>query len=155
MLLEEAQKLFRERLTGRVPPRQLRHDMNGAYQNLHSMMQRTLEYGESNSALIVGAKGCGKSTLVNKVVDDLTSTSNAKSMIVRLCGYLQTDDRCVHVLLVTPFCVENCALFKLIIVSARYYKTQLFLSHLLLKSCLSGPHAKISYEYLYADLRTL
>ncbi|EFN77500.1 Origin recognition complex subunit 4 [Harpegnathos saltator] len=51
--------------------------------------------GESNSALLIGPRGSGKTTLVNSVLKELSALKNFKdnALIVNLHGLVHTDDR--------------------------------------------------------------
>lgn len=59
------------------------------------LLQRTVQHGESNSMLLIGPKGVGKTMLVNSVLNELQSTECFKkdSIIVKLHGLIHTDDR--------------------------------------------------------------
>lgn len=68
---------------------------------LHSMLHATVKSQESNSCLLIGASGSGKSLLVDSVLDsicksigaDAPSSSNRPYYHVHLAGTLQTNDR--------------------------------------------------------------
>lgn len=63
-------------------------------QHLEELITRTLTLGESNSALMLAARGTGKSSLVNTVLKRLEESGTlTEGMVVRLSGLLQTDDR--------------------------------------------------------------
>ncbi|XP_045605144.1 origin recognition complex subunit 4 isoform X1 [Procambarus clarkii] len=63
-------------------------------QHLEELMTRTLSLGESNSALVLAARGTGKSSLVKTVLERLEVLGTlSKGMVVNLSGLLQTDDR--------------------------------------------------------------
>ena len=52
--------------------------------------------GGSNSVLLLGPHGVGKSHLIGLVLDEIQQSSNifrSDGLVVRLSGYLQTDDR--------------------------------------------------------------
>ncbi|CAK9817583.1 Origin recognition complex subunit 4 [Anthophora quadrimaculata] len=59
------------------------------------LLKRTVEMGESNSALLIGPRGSGKTTLINSVLKELSSMKNFKenTLIVNLHGLVHTDDR--------------------------------------------------------------
>ncbi|CAB0032209.1 unnamed protein product [Trichogramma brassicae] len=58
-------------------------------------VKRTVENGESNSLLLLGPRGSGKTTLINSVLTELSSTKNFQdnALIVNLHGLVHTDDR--------------------------------------------------------------
>ncbi|XP_046617948.1 origin recognition complex subunit 4 [Neodiprion virginianus] len=59
------------------------------------LLKRTVENGESNSALLIGPRGCGKTTLINSVLKELSSLKSFKdeALVVNLHGLVHTDDR--------------------------------------------------------------
>nr|CAD7453216.1 unnamed protein product [Timema tahoe] len=59
------------------------------------LLKRTARFGESNSALIVGPRGSGKTTLVRTVLKELQElgTFDEHAILVQLDGRLHTDDR--------------------------------------------------------------
>ena len=60
------------------------------------MFLQTLSRGESNSVLLLGPRGCGKSKMLNTVLDALppsTAGGDAEWLLVQLHGLVQTDDR--------------------------------------------------------------
>ncbi|XP_062550599.1 origin recognition complex subunit 4 [Armigeres subalbatus] len=65
------------------------------WQHIRDLLFRTAEHGESNSALLLGPRGCGKTTLVTSVLADLLPEENfcKNTLIVYLNGLLHTDDR--------------------------------------------------------------
>ncbi|KAL9700264.1 hypothetical protein quinque_003705 [Culex quinquefasciatus] len=65
------------------------------WQNIRDLLFRTAEHGESNSALLLGTRGSGKTTLITSVLADLLPEANfyRNTVIVYLNGLLHTDDR--------------------------------------------------------------
>jgi len=63
------------------------------YNTLHALLSATITAGESNSLLLLGARGSGKSLLVNTALEDLNSKHPDDFHIIRLNGFLQTDDK--------------------------------------------------------------
>ncbi|XP_043474076.1 origin recognition complex subunit 4 [Leptopilina heterotoma] len=59
------------------------------------LLKRTVETGESNSALLIGPEDTGKTILVNSVLRELSISKNFKDncVIVNLHGLVHTDDR--------------------------------------------------------------
>jgi len=62
---------------------------------VYDMIVRTVEVGESNSTLILGPHGCGKSRLVAEVLCELSSLKSfsKNAVAVHLNGLLHTDDK--------------------------------------------------------------
>ncbi|XP_058464740.1 origin recognition complex subunit 4 [Malaya genurostris] len=65
------------------------------WQHIRDLLSRTAEHGESNSALLLGPRGCGKTTLVSSVLADLLPEKEffKNTLIVYLNGLIHTDDR--------------------------------------------------------------
>ncbi|XP_076625626.1 origin recognition complex subunit 4 [Colletes latitarsis] len=76
------------------PETKFRHHVK---ERLHilELLKHTVDMGESNSALLVGPRGCGKTTLINSVLKELSSIKSFKenALIVNLHGLVHTDDR--------------------------------------------------------------
>ncbi|XP_058065978.1 origin recognition complex subunit 4 [Anopheles bellator] len=64
-------------------------------QHIRDLLLRTAERGESNSALLLGPRGCGKTTLLTSVLTELLpmKTFHRNTLIVYLNGLIHTDDR--------------------------------------------------------------
>ncbi|KAF2889743.1 hypothetical protein ILUMI_16430 [Ignelater luminosus] len=62
---------------------------------LLDILKRTTDSGESNSALLIGPPGVGKTTLVNSILKELQEDKkfNSSAVLVRLHGLIHTDDR--------------------------------------------------------------
>lgn len=62
---------------------------------LLDLVKRTVEKGESNSLLILGPHGSGKTALVRKVINEASKCDNwlENVLLVELNGLLQTDDK--------------------------------------------------------------
>jgi origin recognition complex subunit 4 len=67
--------------------------LSSAYETLHTLLQTTISSGESNSLLLLGSRGSGKTLLVNTALYNLRHASSPDFHIVRLNGFIQTDDR--------------------------------------------------------------
>uniref|UniRef100_A0A4W3IR70 Origin recognition complex subunit 4 n=1 Tax=Callorhinchus milii TaxID=7868 RepID=A0A4W3IR70_CALMI len=63
--------------------------------NLSELLKRTAVHGESNSVLIVGPRGAGKTMLLKGVLNELLEANSVKENLlqVHLTGLLQTDDK--------------------------------------------------------------
>lgn len=63
------------------------------YSTLHSLLSATITAGESNSLLLLGSRGSGKSLLVSHALTDLTRSYADDFHVVKLDGFFQTDDK--------------------------------------------------------------
>jgi origin recognition complex subunit 4 len=63
------------------------------YQKVHQLVEQTVVAGEGNSMLIIGSRGSGKTTLVETVVSQMTANHAEDFHVVRLNGFIHTDDK--------------------------------------------------------------
>ncbi|KAH8233124.1 hypothetical protein KR026_004540 [Drosophila bipectinata] len=79
--------------------------------NVRQLLQRTAEMGESNSLLLIGPRGAGKTTLINAVLTDLIDNRSfvENTLIVHLDGNLHTDDRVALKSITLQMRLENAA----------------------------------------------
>ncbi|XP_062129814.1 origin recognition complex subunit 4 [Drosophila sulfurigaster albostrigata] len=79
--------------------------------NVRQLLQRTAEMGESNSLLLIGPRGAGKTTLINSVLTDLLENMAFvdNTLIVHLDGNLHTDDRIALKSITVQMRLENAA----------------------------------------------
>ncbi|RLU23154.1 hypothetical protein DMN91_005432 [Ooceraea biroi] len=88
--------LTRKYLKRRImcPETKFRHH---AKERLHllELVKCTIDMGESNSALLIGPRGSGKTTLVNSVLKELFAIKRFKdnALVVNLNGIVHVDDR--------------------------------------------------------------
>jgi origin recognition complex subunit 4 len=80
-----------EKLSGKrqVPIRGLEPE----YQKVHQLIEQTVSVGEGNSMLLLGSRGCGKTAIVETIISSLRKEHNNDFHVVRLNGFLHTDDR--------------------------------------------------------------
>ncbi|XP_057655982.1 origin recognition complex subunit 4 [Diorhabda carinulata] len=73
------------------------------------LIERTFKFGESNSALLIGPKGCGKTTIVLNVLEELQTKPLflKDSMVVKLHGLIHTDDRLALKSITTQMNLDN------------------------------------------------
>ena len=60
---------------------------------VRQVVKQTVEAGEGNSMLIIGARGSGKSNLVETVLSEIQNQHSDDFYVVRLNGFVQTDDK--------------------------------------------------------------
>lgn len=63
------------------------------HETVHQVVEQTVLAGEGNSMLIIGSRGSGKTTLVETVVSELSSANKDEFHVVRLNGFIHTDDK--------------------------------------------------------------
>ncbi|KAL3288659.1 hypothetical protein HHI36_003092 [Cryptolaemus montrouzieri] len=63
-------------------------------EKIKKLIQSTVDYGEANSALIIGPGGSGKTTLVNDILKEFSSKKSFQdnSLLVKLHGLVHTND---------------------------------------------------------------
>ncbi|BFZ58247.1 origin recognition complex subunit 4 [Savitreella phatthalungensis] len=82
------------KLTGRSYPPVL--GLSDASTDILTLMRECVRRGESNSAILLGPHGCGKTVVVESVLDALSKNGLHEGrdyLVVRLDGEIQTDDR--------------------------------------------------------------
>ena len=63
------------------------------YAKVFQLAEQTVIAGEGNSMLVMGARGSGKTNLVENVISELASDHRQDFHIVRLNGFIHTDDK--------------------------------------------------------------
>jgi origin recognition complex subunit 4 len=105
--LQITQKLLLDKLTGRRPLKL--HGLDDEYGQVRLVVEQTILAGEGNSMLVIGARGSGKTTvgpsthqftnkaknvqLVENVISELSEAHHESFHVVRLNGFLHTDDK--------------------------------------------------------------
>ncbi|XP_034403573.1 origin recognition complex subunit 4 isoform X2 [Cyclopterus lumpus] len=92
--ISQVQEMLRERLCHQQLPDRP-EGVEAQHKHLLELLKRTAVHGESNSVLIVGPRGAGKTMLLKCVLRDLQEEKEAQKNLlqVHLNGLLQTDDR--------------------------------------------------------------
>ncbi len=67
--------------------------LSSPYQKVHQLVSQTVLAGEGNSMLIIGSRGTGKTTLIETVISDLLTSHQDDFYVVRLNGFIHTDDK--------------------------------------------------------------
>lgn len=89
--LKSLKRVLLDRCTGR---RRMRlRDQDEAFEKTFQLVQQTVLAGEGNSMLVIGARGCGKTTMVESVLYDLGMEHRDQFHVVRLNGFIHTDDK--------------------------------------------------------------
>ncbi|KAG6009414.1 hypothetical protein E4U54_008563 [Claviceps lovelessii] len=89
--LRAFQRVLLDRCSGR---RRIRiFGQEEPYEKARQLVEQTVLAGEGNSMLIIGPRGCGKTTLVEKIILDLSKEHRHEFHVVRLNGFIHTDDK--------------------------------------------------------------
>lgn len=68
-------------------------NLDAEYKAVHQIVEQTVTAGEGNSMLLIGARGSGKTALVNKVLSEVAKDNGGEYHVVRLNGFIHTDDK--------------------------------------------------------------
>ncbi|NXR87601.1 ORC4 protein, partial [Hypocryptadius cinnamomeus] len=99
--ISQVQKILRERFCHHCAAGKL-FGLEQQYRHLLELLKRTTVHGESNSALIIGPRGSGKTALLNHVLKDLREMEQVRENLLEvhlngknpfLSGLLQTNDK--------------------------------------------------------------
>jgi origin recognition complex subunit 4 len=63
------------------------------YAKVYKLVEATVVAGEGNSMLVIGARGTGKTALVDNVLATLSKSERDNFHTIRLNGFVQTDDK--------------------------------------------------------------
>lgn len=80
-----------QRITGQRPSPLV--GLDEEYRSVHQITEHTVTAGEGNSMLLIGARGSGKTALVNKVLSEVAKDNGGEFHVVRLNGFIHTDDK--------------------------------------------------------------
>ncbi|XP_037706499.1 origin recognition complex subunit 4 isoform X5 [Choloepus didactylus] len=92
--LSQVQRIFRERFCHQSPHGNL-FGVQVQYKHLIELLKRTAIQGESNSVLIIGPRGSGKTMIVNHALEELMEIEEVSENVlqVHLNGLLQINDK--------------------------------------------------------------
>ncbi|XP_034350317.1 origin recognition complex subunit 4 isoform X2 [Arvicanthis niloticus] len=92
--LSQVQRILRERFCHHSPHSNL-FGVQVQYKHLIELLKRTAIYGESNSVLIVGPRGSGKTMLLNHALKEFMEIGEVSENVlqVHLNGLLQTNEK--------------------------------------------------------------
>ncbi|KAL5047238.1 origin recognition complex subunit 4 C-terminus-domain-containing protein [Aspergillus fruticulosus] len=63
------------------------------YHKVYQLIEQTVSVGEGNSMLLLGSRGAGKTAIIETIVSSLKQEHKNNFHVVRLNGFLHTDDR--------------------------------------------------------------
>jgi len=89
--LDTLKRIILDRLNGKRKIRLV--GLEEEYNKVHQLVEQTIVAGEGNSMLVIGARGSGKSNLVETVISDLSLWHKKDFHVVRLSGFIHTDDK--------------------------------------------------------------
>lgn len=67
--------------------------LESEYTKVHHLIEQTVTVGEGNSMLLLGSRGAGKTAMVETIISNLSKEHSNEFHVVRLNGFLHTDDR--------------------------------------------------------------
>lgn len=67
--------------------------LESEYTKVNHLIEQTVTVGEGNSMLLLGSRGCGKTAIVETIISSLAKEHGNDFHVVRLNGFLHTDDR--------------------------------------------------------------
>jgi len=85
------QDILLMKLTGKRPTPLV--NLDDEYAKVSQLINQTIEAGESNSMLLIGARGSGKTAMVNRILREQSAQHGADYHVVRLNGFIHTDDK--------------------------------------------------------------
>lgn len=91
--LQEIKSVVLARLTTTSVPLKPPSHLEKQHTQLRSLLRSTVTASESNSLLLLGPRGAGKSLLLDLALRDLGSAHSNDFHVVHINGFLQTDDR--------------------------------------------------------------
>ncbi|KAJ8111681.1 hypothetical protein OPT61_g5781 [Boeremia exigua] len=89
--LDLLKTIVMERITNKRPSPLI--GLDEEYKSVHQLVENTVTAGEGNSLLLIGARGSGKTALVNKVLSEVSKDNAQDYHVIRLNGFIHTDDK--------------------------------------------------------------
>ena len=91
---EDIQQYKSQILTGLTGNRRLPLvNLDSEYGKVNQILEQTVLAGEGNSMLLIGSRGAAKTALVETVIADLSTTHGQNFHVIRLNGFIHTDDK--------------------------------------------------------------
>ena len=84
-------RILRDRLTCNRSTKLIGIDTE--YQKVYRLIEQTVSAGEGNSVLLIGARGCGKSAIVCRALEEVSREHSRAFYTIKLNGFFLTDDR--------------------------------------------------------------
>ncbi|KAK2143552.1 hypothetical protein LSH36_832g01000 [Paralvinella palmiformis] len=79
----EAQRILRQRICGQdLPPLIMGYDTE--IRELEELIKRTATVGESNSILVIGSRGSGKTMIIKKILMELDEVDEVKQNLLQV-----------------------------------------------------------------------
>ncbi|GAB1318953.1 origin recognition complex subunit 4 [Madurella fahalii] len=89
--LRSMKRVLLDRCTGR---RRIKlRGQDEAHEKAYQLVEQTIIAGEGNSMLVIGTRGCGKTTLVESIISVASERHKDQFHVVRLNGFIHTDDK--------------------------------------------------------------
>ncbi|KXT02769.1 hypothetical protein AC579_4628 [Pseudocercospora musae] len=85
------QKIVLEKATKKRPTALV--NLDDEYSKVSTLIEQTVTAGESNSMLLIGARGSGKTALVDQILREQAAKHATDFHTVRLNGFIHTDDK--------------------------------------------------------------
>ena len=89
--LTAIRRVVLERIAGRAPTRL--HGLDDEYMKIANLIEQTIVSGESNSMMIIGARGSGKTAVIDHIIQKQSVRQREDFHTVRLSGFIHTDDK--------------------------------------------------------------
>ncbi|KAI0432764.1 origin recognition complex subunit 4 C-terminus-domain-containing protein [Xylaria sp. FL1042] len=83
VLLDRCSKTRRIKLCGQ----------SEAFDKAYQLVEQTVLAGEGNSMMVIGGRGCGKTTMIEEVLSNLRAEHAEEFHVIRLNGFTHTDDK--------------------------------------------------------------
>ncbi|GAP82704.1 putative origin recognition complex subunit 4 [Rosellinia necatrix] len=64
-----------------------------AYDKAYQLVEQTVLAGEGNSMMVIGGRGCGKTTMIEEILSNLRVEHFEEFHVIRLNGFIHTDDK--------------------------------------------------------------
>ncbi|KAI0549301.1 origin recognition complex subunit 4 C-terminus-domain-containing protein [Xylaria curta] len=89
--LEKMRRVLLDRCSGNR--RMKLRGQTEAYEKAYQLVEQTVLAGEGNSMMVIGGRGCGKTTMMEEILSDLRAEHAEDFHVVRLNGFIHTDDK--------------------------------------------------------------